>query len=118
MSVEDSIKAKVEALLEANAEPEHGDVGTRMLWENDRVRIWELNLAPGEATDLHKHDLDYVIVQLEGDRVVGVPAPESGQEILDGPIKVGRARFIPKGGEEWALNVGEAAYREILIELK
>ena len=104
--------------FEARGDEKCGDVATKMLYENDRVRIWEMNLAPGRACDFHKHDLDYVIVQLAGDRVVGVPKPESGQDVLDGSVKAGRARFVPKGGEEWALNVGNERYREILIEIK
>jgi hypothetical protein len=118
MSMDEVTKAKVGALLEARGDEECGDVATKMLYENDRVRIWEMNLASGGASDFHKHDLDYVIVQLAGDRVVGIPKPESGQDVLDGPVKAGRARFVPKGGEEWALNVGNEPYREILIELK
>ena len=32
-----------------------GDVGTAVLFENDRVRVWELTLAPGESSDTHEH---------------------------------------------------------------
>lgn len=28
-------------------------IGTRLLMENDKVRIWELALAPGERSTLH-----------------------------------------------------------------
>src|SRR4029453_6788888 len=40
-----------------------GDIASRLLFENDRVRIWELDLASGERSATHRHDLDYVIVQ-------------------------------------------------------
>jgi hypothetical protein len=118
MKIDEDVQGKIDALLAADPNPKFGGVGTRMLYENDRVRIWEVSLAPGEASDFHKHDVDYVIVQIEGDHVIGVPHPESGLDILDGEIRPGRTRFIPKGGEEWALNVGNDPYREILIELK
>jgi quercetin dioxygenase-like cupin family protein len=35
------------------------DVGTRMLFENDRVRVWEIVLEPGERAPFHRHEGDY-----------------------------------------------------------
>jgi len=34
-------------------------VGTRLLSETDRVRVWEIRLAPGERIGFHRHVLDY-----------------------------------------------------------
>ena len=31
-----------------------GDVGTKLLYEDDRVRIWEIALGPGEETPPHR----------------------------------------------------------------
>jgi hypothetical protein len=36
-----------------------GQVGSRLLLETDRVRTWELRLAPGERWRAHRHVLDY-----------------------------------------------------------
>ena len=52
----------------ATAERILGNVGTKLVLENDRVRVWELELEPGGKSDVHRHDLDYLIVQIEGDR--------------------------------------------------
>ena len=41
-------------------------VGTRLLFENDRVRIWDLALAPGKSLEKHVHRLDYVILVESG----------------------------------------------------
>ena len=38
-----------------------GDVGTRLVWENERVRIWEMVLEPGERSAVHEHTLDYLL---------------------------------------------------------
>ena len=46
-----------------------GDVGTRLVWENERVRIWEMVLAPGERSAVHEHTLDYLLIPLAGDRI-------------------------------------------------
>lgn len=36
-----------------------GHVGSRLLSQNDRVRVWEIRLAPGERFHTHRHVLDY-----------------------------------------------------------
>jgi hypothetical protein len=34
-----------------------GDVANGFLFENDRVRVWQMDLAPGESSDFHEHTL-------------------------------------------------------------
>jgi len=34
-------------------------VGTRLLSESERVRVWEIRLKPGERIGFHRHVLDY-----------------------------------------------------------
>lgn len=38
----------------------NGNVGTKLLLENDRLRVWEIRLAPGERLPPHRHQLDYM----------------------------------------------------------
>ena len=90
------------------------------LFEDDTVRIWELTLEPGEWSDLHHHEHDYYLVIDSGDMVAGV-MPE-GHPVGDwfvGKIpEIGNTVMVPKGGTEWALNLGKKRYHEVLIELK
>lgn len=98
-----------------------GPIATQVLFDNDRVRVWEFELPPGEDSPVHRHDLDYVLVQLEGDRIAVVPEPDSGGEYTDymeADVSVGNSMFIKRGGIEVARNVGSKTYREIVIELK
>ena len=99
-----------------------GDVGTTVLFENDRVRVWELALAPGESSDTHEHEHDYLLVQLEGDKITGDFEPDTHGEYPPGPVEgdvaPGNVFFTTKGGIETARNTGTKPYREILIELK
>jgi hypothetical protein len=44
---------------EFEANRNNGQVGTRLLSETDRVRVWEIRLAPGERIGFHRHVLDY-----------------------------------------------------------
>jgi hypothetical protein len=98
-----------------------GDVATKVLFENDRVRIWEMRLAPGEASPVHRHDLDYVLVQIDGDRVKWVFEPDTVGEYsgeVEADVVPGNTLFISRGGIETAVNSGTKPYYEILIELK
>jgi len=99
-----------------------GDVATKMLFENDRVRVWEMDLAPGESSAVHEHKHDYLLVQLEGDKIAGIFEPDTKGEyppgVVEGDVTPGNVVFITKGGIETAKNTGSKRYREILIELK
>lgn len=37
----------------------NGNVGSRLLSENERVRVWEIRLTPGQRWHAHRHVLDY-----------------------------------------------------------
>jgi len=98
-----------------------GDVATRLLLENDRVRIWEMDLAPGERSATHRHDCDYILVQLTGDRIAAEFEPDTGgtrRGYVEGRVELGKTHYLTRGGIETAINVGQERYREILIELK
>ena len=102
---------------------EFGDVGSKLLFENDRIRVWEMCLQPGERSALHRHDHDYVMIQLEGDRVAAEFEPDSGgtwgsESYMEGPVSEGTVIFAEAGGVETAVNIGEETFREIVVELK
>lgn len=49
-----------EALLaELEKAGDNGRVGSRLVSESDRVRVWLLDLRPGERLPFHTHVLDY-----------------------------------------------------------
>ncbi|HZR84875.1 MAG TPA: cupin [Candidatus Binatia bacterium] len=95
-----------------------GPVATRVVVDNDRVRIWEMELAPGEASSLHRHDLDYMVILLDGDHIAAVPGPGSARGPRVADVTPGRVAYLRGGESEWAVNVGDRHYRELLIELK
>lgn len=35
-------------------------VGTNVLFEDDKIKVWEFILEPGEQTALHTHEMDYI----------------------------------------------------------
>jgi hypothetical protein len=100
-----------------------GDIATKLLMENDRVRIWEMRLAPGERSSLHRHELDYVMIQVAGDRMAADFEPDSAGPwgaagYVEGDISPGNVLFAERGGIETAVNIGQQPFHEIVVELK
>ena len=92
-----------------------GNVANKLLFENELVRVWEMNLAPGERSDRHRHDLPYVLCVLDGSRV---DAEIEGIGRVEIPLQRGSVFFVPPGATETAINTTGEVFREILIELK
>ena len=100
---------------------ELGDVGTKVVFENDVVRVWVLKLAPGERSAVHRHDLDHLLIQIRGDRIAVEPEPDAkgpNLEYMEADVIPGMVVHVPKGGVETAVNVGADPYYEIIVELK
>lgn len=98
-----------------------GDVGTKLLFENDRVRVWQLRLAPGQDSAVHRHGLDHLLIQVSGDRVAVIPEPDSQgpyRDYLEADVVPGAVVQVPRGGIETARNVGRQPYLEVVVELK
>lgn len=98
-----------------------GPIADKVVFENERVRIWELRLPPGQDGALHRHDLDHILVQIEGDRMAVVPEPETKSpynEYQEADVLPGQFFYVPRGGVETARNVGKRTYYELIIELK
>jgi hypothetical protein len=102
-----------------------GGVGTKMLFENDRIRVWEMRLAPGESTAVHEHEYDYVMIQIAGDKVAADFEPDSkdpwgGAQLgrVEGEVANGNVLFTERGGKEKAVNIGNEPFYEIIVELK
>lgn len=109
--------------MTAPVDRDFGDIGTRKLFDNDRLRVWELRLEPGDTSDLHHHEHDYVMVQIEGDTVAARFEPDTtgtfaGSDYLEGEVVPGRAIYASAGGKETAINVGTRTFREIIVEVK
>jgi predicted metal-dependent enzyme (double-stranded beta helix superfamily) len=101
--------------MDAAQERELGPVATRVIMENEDVRVWEMDLAPGDVCGLHHHKLDYVLFILSGANV-GVESP--GRKPYGFNVKARGTYFVPAGGIESAHNVGGTRFFEALFELK
>lgn len=93
---------------EFDAHAYDGNVGSRLLSENNRVRVWEIRLAPGQRFHAHRHVLDYFWT--------AVNAGRSRQHTADGTTRevsysAGETRHFTFGAGEFLLhdieNVGD-----------
>jgi predicted metal-dependent enzyme (double-stranded beta helix superfamily) len=98
-----------------------GEIGTKVVYEDERVRVWKLELAPGEESPVHRHLLDHLLVQVSGDRIAVLPEPDTEgpfTEELAADVVPGAVVHVRSGGVERARNVGERDYLEVIVELK
>jgi hypothetical protein len=114
-----ALRERLEKFREEHAKDPIGNVANHVLYEDDDVRVWEMNLEPGQHSDLHHHEHDYILVIDSGDLVAGVTPKGHPMDPFVGKVPAqGNTVRVAKGGTEWALNVGRKTYHEILIELK
>lgn len=95
-------------------------IGTKLLFENEHVRVWDLVLEPGESSGIHRHHHDFVFAYVTEDnelevRVPGEPArPTSAQDGYVSATTIG-AGDDPRLTHE-LVNVGTTRHRQILVE--
>jgi beta-alanine degradation protein BauB len=92
-------------------------VGTRLLLENDRVRIWDLDLPPGERLPFHRHAVPYFFVCVDGGRAVS-RFPDGNAITMD--YDEGFTWFDEMAGEPEVHdleNVGDTRLRFTTVEL-
>ena len=92
-----------------------GDVGTKLIFENDRVKVWELTLQPGQAVGEHTHEHDYLILPIETSMV---EVTRSGGRVEVSEYAGGSVIYRQKGETHDAKNVGPTRYHQLLVELK
>jgi quercetin dioxygenase-like cupin family protein len=85
----------------------------RVLFENDRVRLLEARMSPGDSSSLHSHP-DYLVYGLDDGEV---RFGSSSGETQDVPMVAGEVMWR-EAEEHTAENVGASDVRALLFELK
>ena len=68
--------ADIKAEFEDESRNPNHCVGSELLSETDKVRVWIIRLAPGERVGFHRHVLDYFWTSVNGGR--------ARQHLMDG----------------------------------
>ena len=94
------------------------EVGTKLLFENERVRVWDITLAPGERLPFHRHRTSYFYRCEAGGRL-RVRTPKGGEAEYESPAD--EVRFHEIGPNDLVVhdleNVGETTVRFTTVEL-
>ncbi len=96
------------------------EVGTKVLFENERVRVWDLALAPGASLAKHIHRTDYFFI-VESGGLIPFADPDNPADYHDVQFEDDQVTFIdvPEGKVDNRLtNIGEKRHRNYVIELK
>ncbi len=98
--------------------PTNYDVGTEVWFENDRIRVWEILLRPGERGPFHAHTTNYFWTVVEGSRGL--------QRFADGTYAVrdyvvGETKYLEHTPESALIhdleNIGDTPLRFVTVEL-
>lgn len=108
-----------------------GYIGSEVIYEDERVRVWNFTLAPGQMTSMHRHDHDYHFVaihptQLEvwgesGEVLFSFRAEGTLGFKVEGDFLIpisDRVPLPPVPRTHAAKNIGDGAYYEIIFESK
>jgi quercetin dioxygenase-like cupin family protein len=99
-----------------SADATKNPIGTQLVFEDDAVRIWRIELEPGEEAGWHTHYLDYTTVVLEGD-VVERPNADGTVDRIE--VRPGQLMRWYDGTLRHALrNVGTKPFRNVIVEIK
>jgi beta-alanine degradation protein BauB len=94
------------------------EIGTELLFENDVLRVWSMELAPGEESPYHRHTLDYAIVYVTPSVITRMEKPgDPGvkEEFADGWVKYLK---VDSGIEHLIRNDGPTTHRQIIVEVR
>ncbi len=92
-------------------------IGTELLFENERIRVWQMVLQPGEESPHHRHEADYVFVYTTPSRIT---AFLEGQEPSTSDFDDGFVQYteVGPGTTHRIRNSGPVEHRQILVEIK
>jgi len=96
-------------------------IATRVIYEDEHVRVWNQVVPAGGTIEKHVHTHDYFLLNVAGAGPIEVVFHDDtggalGERFTFSP-KPGTANFIRKGHVETAFNRGPE-YRAVLVELK
>jgi quercetin dioxygenase-like cupin family protein len=88
--------------------------GYELLLENEKVRVMEVRLKPGQKSPMHNHPGDHVVF-VRNDAKFKLNFPDGKSVVFD--LKAGKALWIEAGPHETE-NVGNTNGDNLVIELK
>jgi hypothetical protein len=96
-------------------------VGTRLMFENERVRVWDLGLTPGESPPEHIHRLDDFYLAESGG-LIRFDDPDRSEGYRDVQFQDDEVKFREAGPagkvDRHLTTIGTERHRNGVVELK
>lgn len=103
---------------ELEAAPHNKQLGTSVWFENDRIRVWEVLLEPGERGEFHAHTTNYFWTVVAGSR--GLQRFSDGTFVVRDYL-VGETKYLEHTSDDYLIhdleNVGDSTLRFVTVEL-
>jgi beta-alanine degradation protein BauB len=116
--VEEGVFDPADFSEELEVAPTHKELGTSVWFENDRIRVWEVLLEPGERGAFHAHTTNYFWTVVEGSR--GLQRFSDGTFVVRDYL-VGETKYLEHSEEDSLIhdleNVGNTRLRFVTVEL-
>jgi hypothetical protein len=116
--VEEGVYDPADFADELSAASSNFEVGTTLWFENERIRVWEILLRPGERGAFHAHVTNYFWTVVEGSR--GLQRFADGTFVVRDYL-VGETRYLEHTPETALIhdleNIGDSDLRFVTVEL-
>ena len=97
----------------------------RVVFENEKVRVLEVTIKPGEKEPFHVHPMPSVMTVITGAKLrIAEATLKDGKLVTGKTIEVGKDNFqpppmwMPPQGLRSVENIGSVTYRSYQVELK
>lgn len=94
--------------VEITAEPHH-----HLVFANDRVRVFNVEIPPHQETQMHWHGHDYVYITLGSTQVINMV---KGKDPATVEMRDGQTGFLSGGFAHMARNLSGQPYRNVTVE--
>jgi hypothetical protein len=101
--------AQIQTVIPLASEPHH-----HLALHNEYVNVYEVEVAPHDSVQLHRHDFDAISIMMSSSEVVvRVPGkPDAGQKLSEGQVRLQSSGYVHSTSVE-----GDTTYRNVTVEL-
>jgi len=94
----------------------YGPPASRLLFENERTRVWEMVVQPGESFPMHSHEYHYLSLTMESAATLVLVQEDGTERRLE--LEAGAVIWGDIPDVHAVKNVGATVFRNRLVEFK
>jgi len=101
--------AQIETVLPLASEPHH-----HLALHNEYVNVYEVEVAPHDSVQLHRHEFDAISIMMSNSEVVvrAPGKPDVRQKLFEGQMRLQSSGYVHSTSIE-----GDTTYRNVTVEL-